>query len=1132
MAISPAPRPQPPDQQARSAALDPRRSFIVQAPAGSGKTELLIQRYLTLLAKVAEPERVIAITFTRKASGEMRTRVMNALREALGNAPISKPHQEETRALAIAVLEQDARCKWNLLANPGRLRIVTIDSLSSSIVRQVPFTSRLGAAAGVTEDARRLYLQAAHATVRLLERRDDSAEAVKCALVHLENDVAQLEDLLARMLARRDQWMRHLHRGNLDELRAELETNLQRLVCTYLSELDALIPAEHKKELGAIAREAGCNIFLKSPGNVIAACRTLKRFPSCTAEDYGFWVGLARILVTSGGTWRTKIDATVGLPSPIRERLRLRDDIAPLLREIPDLLEKLIGVSSLPPCRYQDSQWEMLKAIFVLLPKALENLNTVFANEQTVDFTEIALAALEGLRGQPVESAIGHPVEHLLVDEFQDTSVSQVQLLTALTRGWDSDGAHTLFLVGDPMQSIYRFRQAEVGLFLQAQRNGLDCFPLEKLQLTANFRSQQGIVDWVNTAFSGIFPLEDNLATGAVHFEESSPVHAPTITPAVVTHPFFGADSAPREAREVVEVIEASQKRFRMEEKKGRIAVLVRARNHLLHIVEELHRRQIPFRAVEIDSLAELPIISDLVSLTRALLHLGDRVAWLAILRAPWCGLTLTDLHTICGTDLRSSVWQLIHTPPADLDPEARTRLNHFREILVKSLELRGRLPLRLWVESTWIALGGPACALTDTDLANANYFFELLAKLEQEGEVDLDDLGESVSKLFAAPDVNADDSLQLMTIHKAKGLEFEVVILPGLGRRPHHDDPRLLLWEERPGSNSATELFLAPIKPKAAEKDPLYSYLAENERKRSAEETRRVLYVATTRAKSELHLFGHVKSLPEEILEAEVKQEANSLLTLLWSTVQSDFLEAANKQLSSATIPAISAAAADPELATFRRISTNWEMPATPASTEWCPGPESKTATAGDEITYEWVGERTRQIGTVVHAFLQRIATEGLEKWNDSVLQSQAGAVRASLANRGIAAATLDEDSRRALDALRFAIHDAKGRWILSPHTEARSEFALTAVEDGAVFHIQIDRTFVDEKGIRWIIDFKSSPHHGDAERFADDQVKKYRDQLQRYSRILHKRDSRPVRVGLYFPLLHQWREWEPDLG
>ena len=170
-----------PDLRAREQALAPTRSFIVQAPAGSGKTELLIQRYLGLLATVNEPEEIIAITFTRKAAAEMRERVLRAFADvAAGKAPESE-HERRTQELARAALARDGARGWRISDSPARLRIQTIDSLCAALTRQMPMLSKFGSQPESIEDAGALYAEAARATVELIEAKDPAAGLYRAA---------------------------------------------------------------------------------------------------------------------------------------------------------------------------------------------------------------------------------------------------------------------------------------------------------------------------------------------------------------------------------------------------------------------------------------------------------------------------------------------------------------------------------------------------------------------------------------------------------------------------------------------------------------------------------------------------------------------------------------------------------------------------------------------------------------------------------------------------------------------------------------------------------------------------------------------------------------------------------------
>ena len=202
------------DAAARERALDVGRSFIVQAPAGSGKTELLRQRFLGLIATVGEPESVLAITFTRKAAAEMRGRILGAMREAASPGSTGRNWQQRTLELASRALAADRARGWNLIGNPGRLRIQTIDALNLGLARRLPVLSGLGGGLEVIEDGRELYRQAAEGLLEHLPSAEAShAQAVADVLAHVDNRVSQFVDLVVEMLARRESWLPVLPAG-------------------------------------------------------------------------------------------------------------------------------------------------------------------------------------------------------------------------------------------------------------------------------------------------------------------------------------------------------------------------------------------------------------------------------------------------------------------------------------------------------------------------------------------------------------------------------------------------------------------------------------------------------------------------------------------------------------------------------------------------------------------------------------------------------------------------------------------------------------------------------------------------------------------------------------------------------
>ncbi len=1119
-----------PDLGAREAALAPTRSFIVQAPAGSGKTELLIQRYLGLLATVNEPEEIVAITFTRKAAAEMRERVLTAFAQAgAGKAPGSEPdseHERRTHALARAAIERDGARGWRIADSPARLRIQTIDSLCAALTRQMPMLSKFGSQPENIEDAGALYAEAARATVELIESKDSAANYIERLLLHLDNDVARVEDLLVEMLRRRDHWLRHV----MVNERAELERALVAERRAVLEQARSLMPAAAHAELLAIA-----NFSLGNRGLAL-----LEAIPG--GDDAEAWATLANVLLTSNGAWRAKVDKRHGFPAGAAGKA-WKERLAALIATLADdrLGNALADARRLPPPAYTDAQWQVLEAITELLKRAVGQLKLVFQSRGQVDFTEVSQRALLALEdaGGPTDLALrlDYQIRHLLIDEFQDTSISQFELIAQLTAGWTPDDGRTLFAVGDPMQSIYRFREAEVGLFLKARAEGIGNVVLEPLELSANFRSQAGIVDWVNDAFAQVMPELEDIGSGAVAYTESQAVHPRLPGGAVGIHPLIAGGEA-SEAALVADIVAGIAAAGAGLEQPQSVAILVRGRNHLREIVPQLKLAGLPFRAIEIDRLDDRPVVQDLLALTRALAHRGDRLAWLAILRAPWCGLRLADLHALAGTDSGAdqlTLWELMHDPVrlAALSADARLRLDRIRPVLAAALAGRQRSSLRDAVEGAWLALGGPACAGSATELEDAETYLDHLEPEEEAGAIaGFKAFEQSLDKLYAMPDMAAGDAaVQIMTIHKAKGLEFDHVIVPGLAKTPPAEGKKLFLWMERPASPdssnlrrqaSSTNLLLAPIEETGAEHDPIYAWIKKLAAEKAAFEDGRLLYVAATRAKQRLHLLGETRIETKEDTQTARKPDSRCLLAKLWPVVSEAFQRAA--ATAEVALPTAGAAGDAVPDQSLRRLASAWSMPEAPLSVAWTAA--SETAQAQEDIEYSWVGETARHAGSVVHRWLQRIAEDELKGWNAARIGTMSDIFHNELAARGVEEAQLAAASARVATAIANALADPRGRWLLGPQQDAKNEYRLTAMIDGERRKLVMDRNFTDENGKRWIVDYKTSGHEGtDLEGFLDQEQERYRAQLARYAQALAQ--GGPAMLGLYFPLLAGWREW-----
>jgi ATP-dependent exoDNAse (exonuclease V) beta subunit len=1112
------------DSAARREALDPTRSFIVQAPAGSGKTELLTQRFLRLLATVRAPEQIVAITFTRKAAAEMRQRILQALALAAG-APPTSAHKRTTWELAAAVREADVRYGWQLEQQPSRLRIQTIDAFSATLARRLPVLAGTGSAVEPTNDSYVLYEAACQHLIGRLGDGSAVSMQLERLIVHLGNRVDRLIDLLSQLLAKRDQWLHPIVRAqNTANLRATLEDTLRRVVDRQLTLMRDSLGDGRAQELFALARYAAGNLLANDGLSVerrslLEACLATPAPLQAQSSCLSAWRSIANLIFKQDGELYSTVTKLHGFPTTNREQ---KDRVLRVLRTLsqePELCEQLLELRSLPDPVYAEEQWRILQALLALLPEAVAELQLVFQARGEADYVEVSLRALRALGSadEPTDLALAfdHRLQHLLVDEFQDTSFSQLDLLELLTAGWQPGDGRTLFCVGDPMQSIYRFRQAEVGLFIDLQHHGLRNVSLTPLRLMANFRSEPAIVEWVNRVFPRVLASRSDAELGAVEYSPSAAVREGSGS--VEIHAAVNGDDT-TEAATVVGIVKDAQSRNRDQT----IAILVSTRTRVDAIARALTQANIDFQAVEIERLRDRPIVQDLIALTRALVHLADRSAWLSVLRAPWCALTLADLHALTShpaVSIADALQAATEGEVLGLSEEGSARIRRTYGVLAAALAERGRHSLRDSIERAWNALAGPATALRAQDLDDADAYFTRLEEIETSGDLeDVARLENQLEQLFARPKLVEKASVEIMTIHAAKGLEFDVVILPGLHAAPRNEDRELMRWTRFAGD--AGGIVLAPLKAEGGDNDPIYRWIALLEQRRVSLERARLLYVAATRTKRELHLLGNAKvKLDGQPLTPDEPRKG-SMLKMLWHAVVGEFEAAApNAQ-------ARSRSGNERPAQQIRRLPLDWSMPSVAASIT-APAQRMSESEA-ERPVFDWVSQTSRHVGTVVHRELDRALRTPKSQAPDLFDVER---IATELGELGVPTARCTEAAQRVIAALERMRADARGRWLLGLETGVRdiqSELALTGVLHGQLVHGVIDRTFRDDAGTRWIVDFKTSTHEGGGlEAFLDEEVVRYTPQLRRYADLMRKlRPEEPIRIALYFPLIGAWRE------
>src|SRR6202035_4027646 len=242
------------------------------------------------------------------------------------------------------------------------------------------------------------------------------------------------------------------------------------------------------------------------------------------ANDHARWCAAAKLLLTATGGFRKRLTKNDGFDAQCADKSPMLDLLQELERA-PSARQVLVEIRNLPPPAYGDGEWERVREVAQVLVLAAAELDQVFREQGAADFPAVSLAALRALGSADAPTDLGlrldYRLQHVLVDEFQDTSSAQLELLRLLTAGGQAGDGRRVFCVGDPMQSIYGFRQAEVRAFLELAEDGIGELRFEVLRLRDNFRSARPVVDWINACFARILPRTDDRDRGAIAFRPS-----------------------------------------------------------------------------------------------------------------------------------------------------------------------------------------------------------------------------------------------------------------------------------------------------------------------------------------------------------------------------------------------------------------------------------------------------------------------------------------------------------------------------------------------------------------------------------------------------------------------------------
>ncbi len=1122
-----------PDLSIRQEALSPEASFHVESPAGAGKTSLLTARFIHLLAQVNHPREILALTFTNKAAHEMQERIQTILLQAERETAPGSAWMDDLFAVARKALKKH-RAHQHLIRASDGLQITTFHSFCNQIIKQAPVEAQvpLEAAILAEEEQDELIRESLRRTQQLLMALpplNPNRKALEKILLYFNNNWQALASDLAQLTAQRDLLSDLLKvvKGHPDPARLDLllRDRLGFLIGRHLQALKGYLEST---DLGRHWSLFYDHLVLKG---VAAAGQMTGVLPGSGWEDLPAWQVIAELSTTKSGTARKQFGPKNGFYSGFKNT-PWADYLESLTQPV---LERLHKIKSFPLPDTSPVDVGLLFDLILLVSQVVDHYRGLCRKQGVIDFVELEQAALRVLGSDEtptdLQLILDQRLSHILVDEFQDTSLNQWLLIQYLCAGWNPGDGRTLFIVGDPKQSIYGFRKAEVSLFMKA-RNGLPLpgqglLPLKPLYISTNFRSRKNLIDFTNDLFSKTIMTQPNLEADEVPFLKAQP--APEILtrdPGTIKLTLFTQEEDSSESRlKEADWLAGTVSRTVRDPRSGSIGILLFARTHLPFYLKALYEQGLQVQVREGLNLEARPEVQDLLALTRSLVRPQDDLAWASLVRSAWCWIGLADLLLISQIPMTSMAEKILAFSQM---PQARESVKNLGQVLGSYQNQVGRLPMHRLVQKIWEELSGPRLVAERYGLAgvrNCRQFLHLLF-LAEKGlpEETLSHLELLLASAYAPPDPLASRSpVTIMTVHHAKGLEFDTVFLPHLDRNPLEGSQRSdlpYLIERLPGER---EEHLIALKPdRRTQNDPGVLGLLKNLKKeRALGEAKRLYYVALTRAKKNLFLSG-LYSREEE----KEKAPKHSLLEyLLNHPGKENFLEIrydpqrpekAKEPIQPLSREEILSLPFESEPIPYRMI-----LPSGLHEEDLFPEEADRTA---DFLQEEFQGPYGMARGTVIHRILEHLGMgKGLPTGKALVRALTAEGIDLEM-SQAMAGPILEEISNCQQEPFCANI-------LRTDHPFSACEWALEdQVEEHTLRSGVIDRIIFN--GREWfLVDYKTTPLPEGmvVETFLQEQDVLYRKQLLAYREMLaHARSLDPslIRLFLYFTAIQKEHE------
>ena len=1025
-------------------------SFILEAPAGSGKTSILTKRFLSLLLQVKKPTEIIALTFTNKAAQEMKNRIRSALKNSQNDGILNK--------IIHKIKRHAEKLNWDQNFE-DQLRIMTIDKLALQVINQAPILDNAGLNYQTDENPDEIYMQAINESL-------NQSNVASAILDYVENDQRKLNAQLINILKKRDQWLTDLtfYVGkDLEEIKGEY--------IKYANQEQEQICSKIKDELSE---------------DIINDIQLIMQSisPEIKKIDFQFWLAFSNLVLTKEGSFRKQFDKRHGITNDEAGK-QLKIKIADLLLKLSNKNNILYQLNKVNYCNNFINFLPLLPDLILLLIDINQRLMTLFTKLRTFDFSQIILNASRVLEQSNLALILDEKITHILVDEFQDTNYAQLKFIELLTQNFAGDPEKTFFAVGDPMQSIYRFRKAEVEIFKKIQlQQRLGDLHVSPLQLKTNFRSNQKIIEWLNTNICHLFPATDNIELGSIAFNASIVGRNEDMGTGIKPHAII-IDSDNNDTIYQTEAIYVAKLLQTVKQKNPayKIAVLTRSRSHLNELITTIKRdfKDLPIQAIEINSIKNNQTFEDIYMLTKALFNFDDKIAWMALLRSPIIGLKNRELALIFENNHHLNTWSILNDNNLlkTLNEQSAKRLHKLIIIIKNNIDLRGRVSQSYFIESIWRQLNGDKAMINFEDMHVVDNFLNLVDQSSHNLlSIDFTRLEKLIDETYISDIDSHPNPIQFLTIQKSKGLEYDAVIIPNMNKTTVNEPHSLFLMDKK---------LISMIN--MTDEPNLYDYHRYKEKERLRNEYSRLLYVAITRAKHECHL---ITSMSKDKIDSPSPCNEGSFASLLWPSINKDLVEIKPNSQQNPYNEFI------PKL---RRLKDHFFEGNLKTNNEIYDGQH-------EVYINQSFSNLEIEIGIILHKILELIVKkqlfiDNLSKNSLNYFEDYFTYYRFS-----------KDDTSYAIEQIKIAIHKLKttqdGQWITNQFEDDLSEMKYSIDDLGQSISLIPDRTFI-ENNVRWIVDYKFTKN-SDLEKIA----LSYRSQLEGYKKIFEH--DRNINLAIYF--------------